>query len=166
MTHPVPGSAEQVVTLRDFEDDDLPILFEYQRDPEATKMAAFPARDREAFTAHWAKILNDETNRTKIILVDGQVAGSIATFELLGEREVGYWIGQAYWGRGVATRALAAFLDGEPVRPIHAHVAKHNVASTRVLEKCGFVIEGEDTGFPDADGNPVEEFVLILRGFE
>jgi RimJ/RimL family protein N-acetyltransferase len=126
-------------------------------------MAAFPARDYDAFMAHWAKILSDETTRNRIIVADGEVAGSISTFEMDGRREVGYWVGREYWGRGVATRALAALLDEEPVRPIYAHVAKHNVGSRRVLEKCGFVVEGEDTGFPDEDGNPVEELVLILR---
>lgn len=153
----------QAVTLRDTLDADLPILYEFQLDQEATRMAAFPARDRAAFMSHWAKILNDETARTRIILLDGQVAGSISTFEMEGRREVGYGVGREFWGRGVATQALAAILVDEAVRPLHAHVAKHNIASRRVLEKCGFVVDGEDTGFPDEDGKPVDEFVLILR---
>lgn len=156
----------QAVTLRDTLDADLPILYEFQLDEEATRMAAFPARDHAAFMAHWAKILNDETARTRIILLDGLVAGSISTFEMDGRREVGYWVGREFWGRGVATQALAALLVDEPVRPLYAHVAKHNIASRRVLEKCGFVVDGEDTGFPDEDGNPVDEFVLVLRANE
>jgi RimJ/RimL family protein N-acetyltransferase len=164
MTNQGRQPAAQSVTLRDTLDSDLPILYEFQLDPEATRMAAFPARDRAAFMAHWRRILNDESTRNRIILADGAVAGSISTFEMDGRREVGYWIGREFWGRGVATQALAALLAEEPVRPIYAHVAKHNIASRRVLEKCGFVIDSEDTGFPDEDGNPVEEFVLVLRG--
>jgi RimJ/RimL family protein N-acetyltransferase len=74
-----------------------------------------------------------------------------------GQREVGYWIGSEYWGKGIATRALAAFLEHDRTRPLHARVAKHNVASVRVLEKCGFTVIGEGTG---DDG--VEELVLEL----
>ena len=48
-----------IVTIRPVREDDLPILFEHQRDPEANAMAAFPARDREAFMEHWTKILSD-----------------------------------------------------------------------------------------------------------
>ena len=43
------------VRLRDVAEDDLPIFFEYERDPVANEMAAFPARDREAFMEHWTE---------------------------------------------------------------------------------------------------------------
>jgi Acetyltransferase (GNAT) domain len=55
-----------------------------------------------------------------------------------GEREVTYWIGRSYWGKGIATGALKAFLAVDQSRPLHARVAYDNVASHRVLEKCGF----------------------------
>ncbi|HEX9687861.1 MAG TPA: GNAT family N-acetyltransferase, partial [Thermoanaerobaculia bacterium] len=73
-----------------------------------------------------------------------------------GERLVGYWIGKEYWGRGVATRALSKFLGHVKTRPLYARVAKHNVASIRVLEKSGFIVSGEG----GADG--VEELVMKL----
>ena len=154
----LPGS----VVLRDVMEEDLPIFFEHQRDPEATQMAAFPARDRPVFMAHWAKVLRDPTNITQTILCDGQVAGNIASFDQAGEREVGYWIGRQFWGRGVATRALAALLGLAEARPLYAHVAKHNIASRRVLEKCGFSVIGEDRGFSDTPGQEVEEWILKL----
>jgi RimJ/RimL family protein N-acetyltransferase len=47
------------------------------------------------------------------------------------------------------------------VRPLVAHVAKHNAASIRVLQKCGFAISGEDR-YPMADGEYVEDYVLTL----
>jgi RimJ/RimL family protein N-acetyltransferase len=146
-----PSTSE--VRLRDVTADDLPIFFEHQLDPEATQMAAFPSRDRPAFMAHWTRILADETTATKTILVDGQVAGNVGSWEQGGEREVGYWLGRAYWGRGVATQALAAFLEHVPQRPLHAYVVKHNLASLRVLQKCGFTLTGEDD----------EGFILELR---
>jgi hypothetical protein len=43
------------VQLRDVIEADLPSFFEHQLDPDATRMAAFPSRDRERFMAHWGK---------------------------------------------------------------------------------------------------------------
>jgi RimJ/RimL family protein N-acetyltransferase len=151
------------VLLRDVTESDLPIFFEQQRDPVATQMAAFPARDQEAFTAHWAKTLVNESNILKTILYDDQVAGNIVSWEHSGEREVGYWLGREYWGKGIATRALAAFLNHVTTRPLYAHVVKHNPASIRVLEKCGFTITGEDKELSIAGSEEVEEVILILR---
>lgn len=133
------------VTLRDVVADDIPVFFEYQRDPQACAMAEFPARSWDAHASHWARILDDETVLTRTILVDGQVAGNVVSFVQDGPREAGYWIDRALSGKGVATRALSAFLDHEQTRPLSAHVAKHNTASRRVLEQCGFTLSGEDS---------------------
>jgi RimJ/RimL family protein N-acetyltransferase len=132
------------VRLRDVMDHDLPILFEHQLDPDATAMAAFPSRDREAFMAHWERIRGDDSVVLKTILFGEQVAGSVVSWQQEGERLVGYWIGRDHWGKGIATAALAAFLQAMEARPLHARVAKHNVASIRVLEKCGFARSGEN----------------------
>jgi RimJ/RimL family protein N-acetyltransferase len=150
------------VLLRDVTESDIPIFFVHQRDPAANEMAAFPARDRDAFTAHWKKILADETVATKTILFEGQVAGNLVSFERYGKREVGYWIGREYWGKGIATTALEEFLGRLETRPLHARVAKDNVASIRVLEKCGFIVSGQEKGFDDALGEELEEVLLEL----
>jgi len=130
--------------LRDVEASDLPYFFEHQLDPEATHMAGFPARNRESFMAHWNRILGDESVVKKTIHFEGEVAGNIVSFVNSGHREVGYWIGREFWGRGVATRALAGFLRLETRRPLYASVARNNVASIKVLENCGFRISGEE----------------------
>jgi uncharacterized protein (TIGR01244 family) len=132
-----------LVQLRDVVETDLPIFYEQQLDPEATQMAAFPARDRATFMTHWAKILADKNNQIQAILFNGQVAGNLVSFELEGHREVGYWLGREFWGRGIATRALTAFLSQIAFRPLYGYTAKHNRASQRVLEKCGFWLDGE-----------------------
>jgi RimJ/RimL family protein N-acetyltransferase len=152
------------VLLRDVIESDLPILFEHQLDPEANRMAVFTARDRIEFTAHWARILADETITKKTVLFDGRVAGNVVSYvNEAGETQVGYWIGRDFWGQGVATRALSLFLDHVPTRPLYARVATHNVASIRVLEKCGFTISGRDGGSSEEGGEQVEELVLTLR---
>jgi RimJ/RimL family protein N-acetyltransferase len=151
------------ISLREVQEGDLPTFFEHQRDPLANQLAAFPARDRETFMAHWAKIMQDESVILKTILFEGQVAGNVLSFEMDGEREVGYWLGREFWGKGIATQALAKFLAQIQARPLYAHVAKHNVASRHVLEKCGFALSGEEKEFSNLNGVQVEGLILILR---
>lgn len=148
--------------LREVTSDDLPTLFEHQLDPEAARMAAFPARDRDAFTAHWARILADDTVVIRAIVADGALAGNVVSWVHGDERLVGYVIGRSFWGRGIATRALAELLTLIPERPLHARVAKHNVASLRVLEKCGFIVSGRDV-VSLGNGVDIEEVVLVLE---
>ncbi len=144
------------VQLRDVKAGDLPLFFEHQRDPIAVAMVAFDSRDRAAFDQHWAKLLADETLLKKAIVADGQVVGNIGSWLSEGKREIGYWIDRALWGRGVATEALSAFLRLEQTRPLHAGVAKHNAASIRVLQKCGFtLLRPEDEASSDADASHV-----------
>ena len=150
------------ISLREVTESDLPILFEQQLDPEATAMAAFPSRDREAFMAHWAKIMADEKGIIRTVLLDGQVVGNILSWEMEGEREVGYWFGREYWGKGIATQALAEYVNIVKTRPLYAHVAQHNIGSRRVLEKCGFKVIGEDS-YTNPAGVSVEEFMLKLE---
>ncbi len=153
------------ISLRDVTDDDLPIFFEHQSDSIANRMAAFTApdpTDRAAFRAKWQKISNDDTVTIKTILSEGQVAGHIASFEQSGRREITYWIGREFWGKGIATKALSEFLNCERARPLYARAAKENAASIRVLEKCGFAICDHGKGFAHGRGEEVEEYILKL----
>ena len=149
------------VKLREVTPEDLPIFFEHQLDVEATRMAAFPSRDRDTFMAHWARIMNRQTNQNGMlntILADDTVAGNIVYWEAAGEPNIGYWLGRAHWGKGIASAALAQFLSNIEARPVYAHVAKHNFASIRVLRKCGFQPSRTERG----DGNAGEELVMEL----
>jgi RimJ/RimL family protein N-acetyltransferase len=146
------------VKLRPIRPDDLPIFFEHQADPVAAAMAAFPSRDREAFDAHWARILRDERNVVRTVELEGQPAGNVVSWEHDGERDVGYWVGREHWGKGVATAALTAFLDVVRTRPLHAHVVTTNPASIRVLEKCGF----RRASAPTVDDDGIEELHFRL----
>ncbi|HYY06073.1 MAG TPA: GNAT family N-acetyltransferase, partial [Candidatus Limnocylindria bacterium] len=139
------GTAPQNLLLRDVAEADLETFYEQQRDPESVRMAAVPGRDRASFMAHWTKnVLGNEAADIQTIVVDGRVAGHVVCWEQEDKRLVGYWLGREFWGRGVATRALAQFLGHVSARPLYAHVAPHNRASIRVLQKCGFRIAGED----------------------
>lgn len=149
--------------LRNVGEDDLDALFEQQREPEAVAMALFPAREREAFDAHWRRILADDRLIARAIEVDGEVAGNVVSWEQDGRQLVGYWLGREFWGRGLATAALSELVEELDTRPLHAWVATSNVGSIRVLEKCGFVKVGSHTQYAkDLDLN-VDELLYELR---
>jgi RimJ/RimL family protein N-acetyltransferase len=153
--------AQDDLMLRDVIEEDLPIFFEQQQEPEANRMAAFPARAWDAFMAHWrTKVLGDVRAQKKAIVVVGKVAGNVGSWEQDGQRLIGYWLGRSYWGRGIATAALREFLKLETTRPLYAHVAVDNLGSIRVLEKCGF--RAVDDSTEEAVGP--EELLLRLDG--
>ena len=155
---------KDLVSLRPVDAQDLPIFFTHQVDPEATRLAAFPSRDREAFWTHWTtNIIGHPTNASRTILVDDRVAGYICAWTDANTRErlVGYWIGREFWGRGIASAAVAQFLLAESTRPLSARVAKHNLGSIRVLEKSGFIRAGEEP-FTLPNGTRLEELIYIL----
>jgi len=165
MEKKIPQTTE--ILLRDVAETDLPIFFEQQRDPAANFMAAFTARDpadRDAFAAHWKRILGDDTVVVKTIVFEGNVVGSVATFvdKEFGKPEITYWIGKEYWGMGLATQALSKLLRDIRVRPIYGRAAKDNVASIRVMEKCGFTISVYSKGFANARAKEIEEVILEL----
>jgi RimJ/RimL family protein N-acetyltransferase len=152
------------VHVRDVEDSDLEAFYQHQLDPEALRMAAFPARDRDAFMAHWAKIRADPTGVVQAVVVDDRVVGNLVCWEQDGRRLVGYWIGRPDWGRGIASAAVALFLGHVTARPLHAYVEVHNGGSIRVLEKNGFTRVPHDDAPLAVDGDDeVEEVLLVLE---
>jgi RimJ/RimL family protein N-acetyltransferase len=84
------------------------------------------------------------------IAVGGQAVGGIGlVLQTDVERvsaEVGYWLGEALWGRGIVTEALRAITEYGigtlGLTRIFALPFAHNTASCRVLEKAGYVLEG------------------------
>ncbi len=153
------------VSLRDVLPEDLPVFFEHHQDPAATWMAAFtmadPA-DRATFDSHWEKILAHDHITKRTILLGDEVVGNIMCYQLLGAPNIAYWIWREQWGNGIATEALRLFLEIVTERPLVGRIASDNVASGRVLEKCGFVRIGEERGFAHARGENVDEIVFQL----
>ncbi len=153
------------VALRPIDDSDLDALFDQMRDPESVRMAAFTAKDpddRAAFEIHMAKVRTSPEGTTRAITADGRLVGSIASFFIYGDTEITYWIDRSRWGQGIASRALALFLDTVPVRPLFARAASDNVGSLRVLQKAGFAIIGTETSYANARGTEIEETILRL----
>ena len=91
------------------------------------------------------------------------MVGYVCRFPADGQNHVGYWVARAWWGRGVATRALHLLLGEVSDRPLFAAVATSNRASLRVLEKCGFAVEGCRHS-PATDRYPAcDEVVMVLH---
>lgn len=151
------------VRLRPVEPGDLPRMYDLQLDPDSNRLAVTIPRTREAFDSHWAKVLSDPSNTTRAILVGEAFVGYVSCFPMDGEDHVGYWIDRAFWGLGIASRALHLLLQEVAKRPLVATVATSNGASLRVLQKCGFVVERTQLS-PASDRYPeCEEAVLVLR---
>jgi RimJ/RimL family protein N-acetyltransferase len=99
------------------------------------------------------------------IAVDGQAAGGIG-FVLQSDvdrvsAEIGYWLGEAYWGRGITSEAVAAVaryaIAQHGLTRVFALPYAHNQASCRVLEKAGFALEGRLRRSAIKDGQIVDQ---------
>ena len=153
------------IILRKTELADLVFFFTFQLDEEANHLAAFTAKDpadKTAYLAKYSRFLTDPTINMQTIILENEIVGSIAKFEIKGDAGITYWIDKKCWGKGVATRALTKFLKNEHMRPIIAQVAFDNKRSQRVLEKCHFVRIGQDRGFANARQAEIEEFIYKL----
>ncbi len=153
------------VALRLIEDSDLDAFFDHMRDPESVQMAAFTAKDpddRKAFDAHMSMVRTSPDTTLRAVTRDGGLVGSISSFVDEDRTEITYWIDRAVWGQGVASEALAQFLDIVVVRPLYARAASDNVGSLRVLRKAGFTIVGTEVSYAPARRTEIEESVLRL----
>jgi RimJ/RimL family protein N-acetyltransferase len=153
------------VFLRPLQEVDLDVLFRQTTDPASIRMAAFTPEDqvdRSAFLARMTRARTDPDICHRVIEVDGEVAGSIASFRIEGELEVTYWIDRRRWRKGIASAALQLLLVEVAERPIYGRAASDNVGSLRVLEKAAFRPIGVDRGFARGRGEEIEETILRL----
>lgn len=135
--HPLPP-----IRLRPTTPADLAALFEIQSDAASNEMAGTKPRSREVFFSIWEKHFANPSINGCVIEIDTdnghELVGSIACFQAEERDNVGYWIARKHWGKGIASRALALFLEQEKRRPLHATTARSNATSQRILERCGF----------------------------
>ncbi len=153
------------ISLRNTLPNDLEVFFMNQTDEEANYLAAFTPKDphdKEAYMTKWTGLLKNETINMQTVLADKKVIGCVVKFVMEGDAEITYAISKPYWGKGITTQAVAKFLGVENTRPIFGRVAYDNHRSQRVLEKVGFKKVGTDTGFANARGKDIEEFIYRL----
>jgi RimJ/RimL family protein N-acetyltransferase len=133
------STADPEVRLRTVTASDVDVFFAQEQEPAAQRRANFPARTYDAFVQHWtARVLGDPSVRALTVTAGDAVAGNIVSWWKDGQRQVGYWLGESFWGRGIGTTALTQFLAIETTRPLHADADAGNTASIRLLKRCGF----------------------------
>lgn len=113
----------------------------------------FPSSYTEEDARAWVESqVGIDPLRNFAIEVDGETAGGIGVDFALGDdiyrgtAGIGYWLGEAFWGRGIMTEAVAAVTAYAwrtfPLDRLEAWPFERNMASRRVLEKAGYVLEG------------------------
>jgi RimJ/RimL family protein N-acetyltransferase len=148
---------DRMLAIRPVEDSDFGTLFEFQSDLESCQMATVPPKTREAYQAHIEKIRANPDCIIRIIEDESTIVGFALSWLAEEGRNLGYWIGRDFWGRGYASQGLALLLQELTERPLVAHVANTNPASKRVLEKNGFVYVSSQT----VDESPLGQFELM-----
>jgi len=138
--------------LRSWREDDAEALFRYASDGRVSELALWPRHESVEMSRYVIENYFMTNSHTfAIVLKDaGEAIGCMGLVPdgeehyLLGpdEREVGYWIGFPYWGRGIATEALMAFIAycscSLRIGGLIITTDARNIASQRVAEKCGF----------------------------
>lgn len=122
-------------------------------DPEVARYTShrFPHPFRAADAARYlAQYLAERSGFTRVIEIDGSFAGALFVHPGEGieahSAELGYWLGRAYWGRGIMTAAVGIFVPWAMqecrLSRVLARVTAGNLASMRLLERNGFQLEG------------------------
>ena len=119
----------------------------------------------------WLRLVAESTPETNFaVAVAGEAVGGIGITlqDDVSRRsaEIGYWLGRAYWGRGIATAAVRALTDWAfahfDLCRLYAGVFEWNPASARVLEKAGYVLEGRLRRSVTKDGRTIDQLLHAL----
>jgi RimJ/RimL family protein N-acetyltransferase len=132
---------------------------------------AFPHPYTRADAEAWIqKTSMDHPANVFAITVDGKAVGGIGFHRGTDVHRltatIGYWLGEPYWGRGIATEALRAMtayaLASHDFERIEAHVFEWNIASARVLEKAGYTREARMRKRVTKEGRTADCFLFAL----
>ena len=148
---------------------DVPAIQKLADNPNiAEKLARLPSPYTRADAIAFIEIFAQRAEQRPYALTSRQgeflgVAGF--TYAMGYHPELGYWLGEPYWGQGLMSEAVKALLEAAfetglyPV--IEARALQTNLASIKVLEKAGFANIGEDTEAPGLGrGRPLFKFRL------
>ena len=131
----------------------------------------FPHQYKVSDARNWLDLVvgyEPETNFA--IAVNDKAVGGIGFSRLddvnFRSAEIGYWLGEEFWGRGLATQALVAVtryaFESTDVCRVFAHVFEWNNASARVLEKAGYTFEGRLKKSVSKDGKIIDQLMYSM----
>lgn len=138
-------------TVRLMQLTDAPSLARHGNNPNVSDNNNLPSPMTLDAAEAWIQARLDQSSRLLCAIeAQGEAIGAIALiFQPEQKRhsaEIGFWLGEKYWNRGIATEAVQAFTEygftEHGLSRIYAHVFAWNLASMRVLEKCGYQQEG------------------------
>ena len=145
----MPETSDEIRTerliLRRARMDDVPAMHANMSNPVAMRFWSTPPHRELAETERWmASMVSADLAQSDdfIVTLDGQLIGKLGAWRL---PEIGFLIDPAYWGRGLASEALAAFVERRRALgsfELTADVDPRNTASIRLLEGAGFVETG------------------------
>lgn len=157
------------ITLRDYQDGDIDAIHQLLNNYAVSRFLSsripFPYSHDDAV---WWVETGSKKEITRVIEFSGQLCGVIGVargpFENYRCGELGYWLGQRYWGKGLATLAVSdmtqqIFAETDIVRLV-APIYDCNKASMRVAEKCGYKLEGIAEKAIYKDGRFYDEFIF------
>lgn len=161
--------------LRRWSREDRPSLLRHANNPNVSRhlFDRFPYPYTEADADRWLEIATATGERAgedihRAIEVDGEAVGGISAMRGAGNArftvEIGYWLGEAHWGRGLATASVRAFCSAifaqTDIERIEAGAFAANIASHRVLEKSGFRQIGVRERHFFKDGAFIDDFMF------
>ena len=159
--------------LRSWSSDDAPAIAKYANNRKIwpNLRDAFPNPYDEDDAREWlAGIVGQNSETSFAVASADETIGGIAVHPGQDVRrrtgEIGYWMGEPYWGRGIATDAVRAVVDHASAEfdlmRVEAYVFEWNPASCRVLEKVGFVQEARFRRRATKDGKTIDEYLYAL----
>ncbi|KAL4935081.1 hypothetical protein BDV06DRAFT_207695 [Aspergillus oleicola] len=135
---------------------------------------AFPHPYTPQDATNWFSFTASQNPRYDFAIADAETNTAIGAVGLkpradvqYRSMEIGYWVGQDYWGRGIATEVVVAFSkwafgEFERVNRLEAEVFEGNEGSRRVLEKAGYILEGRKRRAVEKDGVVLDTFLYSL----
>jgi RimJ/RimL family protein N-acetyltransferase len=141
------------VIIRKWTADDIPHLVEYANNINIWNNLRnyFPHPYTEEHARSWIETAENEYPLISFAIdLDGVAIGGIGLIlnsdVYVKSAEIGYWIGEPFWGKGIVTEAIRQMVDYTfyyfDIVRIYAEVFENNKASMRALEKNGFYLEG------------------------
>lgn len=161
-------------TLRPWNINDLDSLVKNANNPNIAKFMTdgFPhPYTKEKGISFIEMATKDNPIHIFAIDVDGKAVGGIGIHPqqdiMKKNAELGYWLGEAYWGKGIVSEAIKQMIDFAfttyVINRVFARPFGTNLASQKVLEKCGFKLEARFEKVIFKNGEYLDELVYAIR---
>lgn len=160
---------QTIVNIKPFQPSDASFLVQYLNNAQVTRYITNAiAKPYTLKDANWWIENSQDNNLVKAIIYNDLIVGCISTtrgnFEYSRSAELGYWLAEEYWNKGIATQAIALFseliISDTNITRLFVSVVAENTASIKVLSKNGFASEGTLRNASFKDGQYFDEVIM------